>query len=575
MTRLCRWSTLALVLLPAAAHATDAPGRGALLQILTPERGIGFNEGEVGPVGAVGRLVSDDNSAWTCAWFLDRDLVYAGPFDQEGFCAAEFDVSTLAAGTHAFRLEAMHGPTQGMMARSLYFVTNSAPEVTATAVTSCAGPGGKFEIDVAVHDLTANQAQGAVPARGDVVEVVVGLWSGGARAARYEMALTLDDNGEALDTLTIPQPHGATDGTVYSWALTLTDAEGAEGYAGARDALYVRTPAAATYYDGALSAEGWSVDFTTAASSVAWSIETGNANQTYPFFVTIPDAGSGTVTFGYSGAEQSDLAGSCAVYTADTYVCELPTAAMSEGSYQVFASTADTCSTADVLEVDLYDDERIVDNDRDGAAEDEGSTTLNDCDDHDPTIYAGNGVVDQCDSVDINCDGVWNDAAMDPNDVAGGNEDILTATESGVTTADGDGEFVIGEGNLHAPEDVDWWGFGVGEPGWGALAFRVTLDVPGTCGTAEVDWMFNLWATSEDLYNVGSPDYSAVAVLDSRFFSYLGCDDSGGTSVREWQVEVDEETNLAFWWAEISAVNWAETYCGDSGVDTYTVTVVD
>ena len=164
MTRLSRCSPLAILLLPAVVHASDAPGRGALLQILTPERGIGFNEGEVGPIGAVGRLVSDDNDAWTCSWFLDRDLVYTGPFDQDGLCAAVFDVSTLAAGTHAFRVEAVHSGVHGLVARSLYFTTNSAPEVTATAVTSCAGPGSKFEIDVAVHDDTWATASGGRPA---------------------------------------------------------------------------------------------------------------------------------------------------------------------------------------------------------------------------------------------------------------------------------------------------------------------------------------------------------------------------------------------------------------------------
>ena len=65
MTRLFHCSPRALLLLPAAVHAADVPGRGALLQILTPERGIGFNEGEVGPVGAVGRLVSEWNGSLT------------------------------------------------------------------------------------------------------------------------------------------------------------------------------------------------------------------------------------------------------------------------------------------------------------------------------------------------------------------------------------------------------------------------------------------------------------------------------------------------------------------------------
>ena len=134
---------------------------------------------------------------------------------------------------------------------------------------------------------------------------------------------------------------------------------------------------------------------------------------------------------------------------------------------------------------------------------------------------------------------------------------------------------MIQTGTLHAPEDVDWWAFGVGEPRRGTLGFNVLLEAPGTCGTAEADWSFNLWATGEDPDYPGTPHYAAAAPLESRYVSYVGCDDSGGTSVMEWAVQFLEDTDLAFWWAEISAETWAEAYCGDSGLSTYTVTVVD
>ena len=42
-----------------------------------------------------------------------------------------------------------------------------------------------------------------------------------------------------------------------------------------------------------------------------------------------------------------------------------------------------------------------------------------------------------------------------------------------------------------------------------------------------------------------------------------------------WQVDLGESTSLAYWWVDISAATWVEAYCGDSGLDTYTVTVVD
>lgn len=573
-------SLLGLLLSPSAHADGPVPGQGSLVGILTPARGAHFNEGDPTPVDAEARLWSRDIGAWDCVWYLDRDEVSRGPFDQAGFCPTTFDVSALSAGTHAFRVEAVHHLLGTRLIHSLYFTTNSAPEVVVTAPGACAGTEGLFDVEIELTDFTFTTAASGVPAKGEHVLVDVALDDGsgtrvGGTDPAHPIQVTLGDDGKYTLQPDLPVPGGATDGEAFTVVVTATDEDGAEGHPASPGIVWVQASDSATYYDGARHAPDGTPAIDTPATAVLWSIESDADYQTYPFFVEVPGAGADGVSFGYSGAASSDLAGTCTLWAGDTWQCSLGSGALTAGIYDVYASTHGECPTIDTLQVELINEYELVDNDRDGLAESESDSSLNDCDDHDFTVYPGNGRADQCDTADVNCDGVLNDAAMDPNEGVGGNDELATATESGVTTTNGGGTYTLGEGNLHSPDDQDWWAFRVGDGGRTDRTFTLTLELPeADCATAVTTWSVGVWGTRASRDNADEADVSLAADAGSHL-SFSSCVDLGSTVDLTWEIADHSGSDQPFWWATVYPYTWRATSCADNGAPTYTLTVTD